>query len=356
MTKTFTKSLLTVLFLLFSTQVHAMKDFQVIIPYAVSGGVSQFFRILQSYASNKGINLIPVFKPGAEGTVGLNDAASGMHNPDKTIVLTVISDMWSDHKAKKFDQNYFVPVANLAQSKVYIVAGNHVPVNNLSELFNSVKKNPEQLTWAISSSQFYKDLNSVATSLGTDADHMIITKFNGASSLPNVIGGYIDIGVYPATSVQAMIDDKKLKLLGTYRRKDAQGLNVDSIENHMNVLKRDGFGLFLLPGISPNVSKFWEQFCQDFLNDPDTPNLLVKRNFRMPENGTIKDIYNEFNKNKISLTRREEEIAGLIRIRGLSNQQISQQLGIGESAVKLHVTHILKKYNIHSRTQLAAFG
>ena len=333
-----------------------MEEFQVIIPYGPAGGVSQFFRILQSYAINKGINLMPVFKPGAEGTVGLNDAASGMYNPNKTIVLTVISDMWSDHKAKKFDHNSFIPVANLAQSKVYIVAGNLVPVNNLSELFDLVKKNPEQLTWAISSSQFHKDLNGIATALGTDADHMIITKFNGASSLPSVIGGFIDIGVYPAVTVQSMIDDKKLKLLGTYRRKDAQGLDVDSVENHMSVLKRDGFGLFLLPGVSTELSKFWEQFCQDFLTDPKTPNLLTKRNFRMPDNGTIKDIYNDFNKNKVSLTRREEEIAGLIRIRGLSNQQISRQLGIGESAVKVHVSSILKKYNIHSRTQLAAFG
>jgi DNA-binding NarL/FixJ family response regulator len=56
----------------------------------------------------------------------------------------------------------------------------------------------------------------------------------------------------------------------------------------------------------------------------------------------------------IKLTRREEEIKNLIRVRGLSNKQISNQLSIGESAVKTHVTSILKKYGLSSRTQLAA--
>jgi DNA-binding NarL/FixJ family response regulator len=55
----------------------------------------------------------------------------------------------------------------------------------------------------------------------------------------------------------------------------------------------------------------------------------------------------------IPLTTRQQEIADLIKYRGISNKHIARQLGIGESAVKLHVGAILKKHNLRNRTQLA---
>lgn len=58
-------------------------------------------------------------------------------------------------------------------------------------------------------------------------------------------------------------------------------------------------------------------------------------------------------KDKNYLTPRQGEIAELIKNRGISNKHIARQLGISESAVKLHVGAILKKHNLRNRTQLA---
>lgn len=58
-------------------------------------------------------------------------------------------------------------------------------------------------------------------------------------------------------------------------------------------------------------------------------------------------------KDKNYLTPRQGEIADLIKNRGISNKHIARQLGISESAVKLHVGAILKKHNLRNRTQLA---
>lgn len=55
----------------------------------------------------------------------------------------------------------------------------------------------------------------------------------------------------------------------------------------------------------------------------------------------------------IPLTNRQQEIADLIKNRGISNKHIARHLGIGESAVKLHVGAILKKHKLKNRTQLA---
>jgi DNA-binding NarL/FixJ family response regulator len=52
-----------------------------------------------------------------------------------------------------------------------------------------------------------------------------------------------------------------------------------------------------------------------------------------------------------SLTRCEIRVLQFVR-RGLLNKQIAYELGVGETTVKAHVTSILRKLNVASRTQI----
>lgn len=54
----------------------------------------------------------------------------------------------------------------------------------------------------------------------------------------------------------------------------------------------------------------------------------------------------------ILLSFRQQQILHLIKTKGLTNNQMAKQFDISEQAVKLHVSIILKKYGVRSRTQL----
>jgi two-component system, NarL family, nitrate/nitrite response regulator NarL len=56
-----------------------------------------------------------------------------------------------------------------------------------------------------------------------------------------------------------------------------------------------------------------------------------------------------------SLTSREQEILEHIAD-GMSNKRIAQALDISEGTVKVHVKHLLKKLNLHSRTEAAVWA
>lgn len=58
--------------------------------------------------------------------------------------------------------------------------------------------------------------------------------------------------------------------------------------------------------------------------------------------------------NKVSLTRKEEEIASLI-CQGYRNKEIAQKLDINEQTVKSHCNRIYKKIGVSDRLQLALY-
>ncbi len=59
--------------------------------------------------------------------------------------------------------------------------------------------------------------------------------------------------------------------------------------------------------------------------------------------------------NQVELTRREQQVLELIA-KGLSNKLIARELDIVESTVKVHVKHLLQKYNFSSRTEAAIWA
>jgi DNA-binding CsgD family transcriptional regulator len=61
------------------------------------------------------------------------------------------------------------------------------------------------------------------------------------------------------------------------------------------------------------------------------------------------------NQPPVALTRREDEVAILVA-RGLTNRQISTELGISERTVENHVGRILRKLELRSRSQIATWA
>jgi DNA-binding NarL/FixJ family response regulator len=55
-----------------------------------------------------------------------------------------------------------------------------------------------------------------------------------------------------------------------------------------------------------------------------------------------------------ALTRREREVAKLVA-RGLTNRQIAEELVLSERTVENHVSNILKKLKLSSRSEVAAW-
>jgi DNA-binding NarL/FixJ family response regulator len=57
----------------------------------------------------------------------------------------------------------------------------------------------------------------------------------------------------------------------------------------------------------------------------------------------------------VALTRREQEVAAMVA-QGMSNRQIAQELFLSERTIENHVSKILRKLDLASRTEIAAWA
>lgn len=342
----------------------AMQTIKVVLPYQVGTGPDKVFRAVELYGKKKNIQFVPVYKLGADGIIGaeytLSQPADG-----NTLLLTIISDIARPHPAKKFTVSDFSPISAVCNTSLYIVAHPSVAANNITELLEQVKKDPYKLSWGITSKNFETNLKWFAKQAGRDISEMLFTRFNAGVDIStnNIAGGFVDLAFYPASQIMPFLESKKVKLLGTFRKTDVVPYPVESFESVFGSLGTlDGYGLFMSSKTNPSVQKYWIEFMNDLKKDPDVLAYFKSNYFTAYPDGRealehILDFNLKRSKTKVSgLTDRQEDILYLIKERGLSNRQISEQLKISESTVKLHVSNLMKKYQVRSRTQLAAIA
>lgn len=344
-----------------------MQSINVYLPYGHSTGPERIFRILEQYGKKKNINFVPIIKPGGDGTIGVNSFLDEPANGN-SILLTVASDISRPNPIKKFKETDLYPVSLIANAAVFVVAHKNVPVNNLKELQESLRSNPDQYTWGVVSRGFEDHVINFTRHSGGDPSRLIITKFNtgrGLNAVSAVIGGHIDLSMSAARVVLESAQRDQIKILGVVKPL----VGFEQYQSFIDLFgsawsSDDGFGIFVNSKSSEAVKTYWNKFIQEFKNDPEVQDLLIRQLFVIDQGPNNQGLLRVLDvnrtpatvRNKISeLTGRQVEVVRLISVRGLSNKQIAKELGIGESAVKVHVGLMLKKYGLRDRTQLSNY-
>ncbi len=124
-------------------------------------------------------------------------------------------------------------------------------------------------------------------------------------------------------------------------------LTVSDNEEHVVAALRAGADGYLLKDMEPEeILERLQVAAKGRLVISDKLTELLAHALR--EEATPRD------PDKAGLTEREEQILNLIAS-GLSNKLIARKLDITEGTVKVHVKHLLKKLNLHSRLEAAVW-
>jgi DNA-binding NarL/FixJ family response regulator len=121
-------------------------------------------------------------------------------------------------------------------------------------------------------------------------------------------------------------------------------LTTFDLDEYVYEALRAGASGFVLKDDSPEqlIAAIHTVAAGEALLSPTITKRVIQKFARMPRPAPPKELDD--------LSEREREVFRLLA-RGLSNAEIAQELYIGDTTVKTHITHILQKLNLRDRVQ-----
>jgi tripartite-type tricarboxylate transporter receptor subunit TctC len=201
------------------------KIITLIVPTTPGTGSDIAARLIAPRLSKRlGQQVIVENRTGASGTIGIGAVAKAA--PDGNTILFVPNTMAmisSLNKNLPWDPvNDFTPVARIGKMLVSVVVGTSVPVKSLDQLVALAKSKPGQLNYASPGSGTPHHLRSEMFKQITGTDIVHVPYKGSAGAVVDLVGGQVQIGLFPLHSALPMVSAGKLQMLATSGERRSQ--------------------------------------------------------------------------------------------------------------------------------------
>jgi tripartite-type tricarboxylate transporter receptor subunit TctC len=207
---------------------------QIVVPFVPGGYIDTYARVVATKLGPAlGQSVVVENRPGASGMIGAEVVAKAA--PDGyTLLVTYAGSQavnQSLYKNIPFDSvKDFQPVATLAVTPFFLVAGPKVQAKDLKTLVAAAKAKPGSITYASSGNGSINHL--LAEMLKTEAGiDMLHVPYKGiAAAIGDVMGGQVDVAFTSVPSVVSHLKSGKLRALAvSSAKRNAAAPEVPSI-------------------------------------------------------------------------------------------------------------------------------
>lgn len=273
------KKYLFTFLMIFSITCHAQfnpykESIKAVIPFVPGGGVDLAFRHFQKYAEDKGITIVPVYKGGAEGIIGTTEVSDS--KPDGLTMSFGTVATIAVHKIKNPNYNFDL-VTVIRGSIMTIATHSNSGVNTLDDLEKLVKDPNHKKTFGYGSPTQKSIWDQYFTLVKASHTPNMIPYKGGGPAMQDAIGGHVDFIVVPYSIAKSNIEAGKLKMLAVSIRNPWKEVNdwPNLNKKYPGWQNEDGFMISLPQGTNPAALKFWRDFLNKYMNDPQ-----VKQDFK----------------------------------------------------------------------------
>ena len=280
-------------------QAYPSRTVTVIVPFPAGGSVDGVARILvQKLNETVGQHFIVENRAGgASGIVGASAVAKSP--PDGYTLLEsasvhVINPLL--YKNVPYDVvNDFTPIMLLADGPLLVSTPPNVPANNLKELFDLVRKDPQKYTFGTTSIGSASHLAIELLKREANLDTLVVAYKGTAPALTDLMSGQIQLLADPMLSSLPLAQGKKTKALAvTSLKRMASAPDIPTVDESAGF---NGFefvswyGLWAPKNLPADISKKLQQDVAKVLALPDMKERLAKLGFEA-KGGTAEDFAN----------------------------------------------------------------
>lgn len=238
---------------------------QVIIPFSPGGGVDATYKSIMNYASKQNIKLVPVYKPGAEGLIGMNELAKSK-NDGYTVGIVTTGNIAVYRMKNKTDN--IKPVMGIRNAPIAVVVNANSSIKTLADYENSIKTDSKfSFGFAAPAQRMY--FTQLTELMKVKNEPTMIPYKGGANVITDLLGGHITSAILPYNIIASHAD------AGTLRVIAINSSTVPANSTGAKLLQKqyahwedfDWYCLVLPPDTSPDVARAWVVFMNQYLND-----------------------------------------------------------------------------------------
>jgi tripartite-type tricarboxylate transporter receptor subunit TctC len=280
-------------------QTYPSRTVTVVVPFPAGGSVDGVARIVvQKLNETVGQHFIVENRAGgASGIVGASSVAKAP--PDGYTLLEsasvhVINPML--YKTVPYDViNDFTPVMLLADGPLIVSTNPTMPANNLKELFELVRKDPQKYTFAATTVGSASHLVMELLKREAGLDTLVVTYRGTAPALTDLMSGTTQLIADPMLSSLPLAQGGKAKALAiTSLKRVPSAPEIPTVEESAGFRGFEfvsWYGLWAPKGLPADVSKKLQADVAKVLAMPDVKERLAKLGFEA-KGGTAEDFAN----------------------------------------------------------------
>lgn len=260
---------------LFAQQFNPNKPVQVIIPFAPGGSIDITFKQLQQYANQQNINLIVVYRPGAETIIGLNklvDASSDGY----TIGLTTLSSV-AQHRLNQPEQ----------AKHVTIITNVKIPLNSFVTHPNAKLTSMKDVVRDINNGRVIRigqgspgsriAAEQLISLIKSKTEAIVVPYKGGGPSLTDLIGEHIEMSVIPFSASKPLVDAGRLKLLMLTSAIKFNEYKTDYVfDMFPNWENYEGHLVLINKHTDKNAVIFWNSFFKQYIESEVAKTINAK--------------------------------------------------------------------------------
>jgi tripartite-type tricarboxylate transporter receptor subunit TctC len=253
---------------------------RMIVSYPAGGVADVTARIIgRRLGEMLGQQIVVENRPGASGTLGSNVAAKSA--PDGYTLLLTPGDfiaMPSLAPQMAFDPDRdLLPIAMVTSTPLVVVANIDAPFNNVKELVAAAKARPDGIAYATPGTGSIDHVAGEWMAIEAHIKLLHVPYRGGPAAADGVAAGDVPLGVVSPSSVKALIEAGKVKVIALTGKKRPQSLPTSWPTLDENGLAVDAVlwnGLFVPTGTPPDIAEELEEAVTRILGEDKVKALL----------------------------------------------------------------------------------
>lgn len=245
---------------------------KVVIPFAPGGGVDQAFRHFENWAAKKNIKLVAVYKPGAEGLIGMNEIATmpkdGYHISFATAGTIAVQRL-------KNPQAELETVTLIRNSVMAFITNKDSGIQSIADLYQG----SDQKTLAYGAPGQLMALEQLLSLANGKIKDAILVSYKGGGPVVNdIAGNHVQFAITPLAITKGLINTGTIRLLAVgSETRLTEYPNIPTISEIFPEWRHiDGFAVVLPKDTDTKAVKFWNTILQEYLSDKEVQADFVK--------------------------------------------------------------------------------